>query len=112
MPIYLMGCNECGHEEDLYRSVAKMDEDLPVCCGVTMQRKIVAPMIAVDIQPYRSQIDGSMITSRSQHRAHLKQHSCIEIGNETKHLQPKPMTPPPGLKDKLIEVANQKLRNK
>ena len=35
-----------------------------------------------DIQPYKSMVDGSMITSRSQHRAHLRQHNCIEIGNE------------------------------
>lgn len=42
----------------------------------------VAPMIMPDIQPYQSMADGSMITSRSQHRAHLRQHNCIEIGNE------------------------------
>lgn len=39
-----------------------------------------------DIKPYQSMIDGSWITSRSQHRAHLKQHRCQEIGNETAHL--------------------------
>jgi hypothetical protein len=42
----------------------------------------VAPGIMPDIQPYQSMADGSMITSRSQHRAHLRQHNCIEIGNE------------------------------
>lgn len=35
-----------------------------------------------DIQPYKSMIDGSMITSRSYHRDHLKAHGCIEVGNE------------------------------
>lgn len=35
-----------------------------------------------DIQPYKSMVDGTMITSRSQHKAHLKQHGMIEIGNE------------------------------
>ena len=39
-------------------------------------------MIMPDIKPYQSMIDGSMITSRSEHRAHLKQHGCVEIGNE------------------------------
>jgi hypothetical protein len=63
-----------------------------------------------DIQPYQSQIDGSYITSRSQHRSHLKQHGCFEIGNETKYItKSAPLTPPPGLKQKLIEVANAKL---
>lgn len=35
-----------------------------------------------DIQPYKSMIDGTWITSRSQHRAHLKQHGCREVGND------------------------------
>jgi len=75
------------------------------------QMRIAAPMVQGDIQPYRSMIDGSIIESRSKHRAHLKQHGCIEIGNETKHItQSKPLKPPPGLKQTLIEVANQKLR--
>ena len=42
-----------------------------------------------DIKPYRSMIDGSLITSRSQHREHLKAHGCVEIGNETNKLQPR-----------------------
>lgn len=69
-----------------------------------------APMVMPDIQPYQSQIDGSFITSRSHHRAHLKQHGCFEVGNETKYItKSAPLTPPPGLKQKLIEVANAKL---
>lgn len=43
----------------------------------------LSAMVLPDIQPYQSMVDGSMITSRSQHRAHLKQHGCIELGNET-----------------------------
>lgn len=77
------------------------------------QIRIAAPMVQGDIRPYISQIDGSLIESRSKHRAHLKQHNCIEIGNETHHLtkQNKPLAPPPGLKQTLIEVANAKLRS-
>ena len=45
-----------------------------------------APMIMGDIQPYVSQIDGSLIASRSQHREHLRAHGCVEVGNETAHL--------------------------
>jgi hypothetical protein len=45
--------------------------------------------IMPDIQPYKSMIDGRMITSRSEHRAHLKANNCIEVGNEdpTKHVK-------------------------
>jgi hypothetical protein len=71
--------------------------------------EVNAPMVMGDIKPYRSMIDGSIIASRSTHRAHLKAHNCIEVGNETKYLKPKPMTPPPGLKQTLIAVANSKL---
>lgn len=64
-----------------------------------------------DIQPYKSMIDGSMITSRSVHRAHLKQHGCVEVGNDSSLTRPpKPIAPPPGLKDEIIRVANEKLR--
>ena len=35
-----------------------------------------------DIVPYKSMIDGKMVTSRSEHRRHLKANNCIEVGNE------------------------------
>lgn len=108
MPVYVMGC-PCGHTEEIYRSIARMDDDLPQHCGAIMQRKIVAPMVAADIQPYRSMITGEMIHSRSQHRAHLSAHGCVEVGNE-KMPEPKPLAPPPGLKETLIDVVNQKLK--
>lgn len=40
------------------------------------------PFVMDDIKPYKSMITGEMITSRSQHRTHLRQHNCIEVGNE------------------------------
>ena len=45
------------------------------------------PMVMDDIAPYRSQATGEWITSRSQHREHLKAHNCVEIGDQTHHLQ-------------------------
>ena len=47
--------------------------------------------VMLDIQPYKSMVDGSMITSRSKHREHLRQHNCIEIGNETMQNTPPPV---------------------
>ena len=47
------------------------------------------PMIMRDIQPYKSMINGQMISSRSEHRNHLKQHNCVEVGNDTSHMKPK-----------------------
>ncbi len=108
MPIYVMAC-PCGHTEEIVRTVARMDEDLPVHCGQTMTRRVVAPMVAADIAPYQSMCDGTWITSRSQHRAHLKQHGVIEMGNE-KVKAPGPLKPPPGLKQRIAEIAYEKLR--
>jgi hypothetical protein len=65
----------------------------------------VAPMIIPDILPYQSMADGSMITSRSQHRAHLRQHNCIEIGNE------KMETKPTQGKDTRREVLREQVAN-
>lgn len=47
------------------------------------------PYISSDIQPYKSMITGEMITSRSEHRAHLKKHDCIEVGNEVPKIEDK-----------------------
>jgi hypothetical protein len=35
-----------------------------------------------DIGEYTSTIDGTRITSRSQHREHIRQHDVIEVGTE------------------------------
>jgi hypothetical protein len=44
--------------------------------------ELAAPMYVRDIGEYKSPIDGTMITSRSAHRDHLKAHDVIEVGNE------------------------------
>jgi hypothetical protein len=41
-----------------------------------------APYVMSDLSEYRSVVTGEMIGSRSEHRAHLRAHGCIEVGNE------------------------------
>ena len=65
----------------------------------------LGPMVMPDIKPYKSMIDGSMITSRSVHRDHLRQHNCFEVGNE------KMESKPPVIKDTRREVMRQQLGN-
>lgn len=61
-----------------------------------------------DIAEYRSMIDGTMITSRSRHREHLRDHGCVEIGNDPSlRAQPKPLQSPPGLKDEILRAVYQ-----
>ena len=77
--------------------------------GTAPQREPRGPMVMADIKPYKSMIDGRVITSRSKHREHLRAHGCIEVGNETKYLKPKPLTSPPGLKEAIIRATDQVL---
>lgn len=49
------------------------------------------PFVMADLQPYKSMITGEQINGRRQHREHLRQHGCIEVGNERQ----KPRTPTP-----------------
>ena len=63
--------------------------------------------IIPDIQPYKSMIDGRMITSRSEHRRHLKANNCIEIGNE----DPLEHGPKPKSENKRLEVLKHQLAN-
>ena len=46
------------------------------------QESVASYYVMDDIKPYRSMVDGSIIESRSKHKAHLKQHGMVEIGNE------------------------------
>src|SRR6187399_132583 len=41
----------------------------------------VGPFILPDKQPYVSPLDGSYVTSRSQHREHMTRHGVIEAGD-------------------------------
>ena len=70
----------------------------------TTKQISTAPMIMTDIQPYKSMIDGSMITSRSHHRNHLKDHNCIEVGNEKMDSKP-----PAPVKSKTREILHAQL---
>lgn len=61
--------------------------------------------ILPDINPYQSMIDGSMITSRSTHRDHLREHGCIEVGNEQMS------STPPAKLDSRRNVLREQLAN-
>lgn len=64
-----------------------------------------APMVMPDIQPYQSMVDGSLISSRSRHREHLKQHGLIEVGNE--RLKPGADLRKTGAKEALIRSLQE-----
>lgn len=63
-------------------------------------------LIMPDIQPYRSTIDGSLIKSRSHHREHLREHGCIEVGNERPKPRQEDWSSLKGLRQELIARIN------
>jgi len=72
-----------------------------------------APMVMSDIQPYISQVDGSVIESRSKHKAHLKQHRMIELGNDVPKQHPEAKLSKQSMearKRQIAELAYAKLR--
>jgi len=92
-----MICPKCGWSESNHIETKKSDKDYYLeFWGYTLgtpeaeqawkekQEMTVreAPMVQSDIEGYISQVDGSWIDSRSKHRAHLKQHRMIELGND------------------------------
>ena len=62
-----------------------------------------------DIKPYKSMITGEMITSRAQHREHLKKHGFREVGNDSSLTRPykgMPDAAPQQRKELLIAQVN------
>lgn len=67
-------CKECG---ELFNT------ETP--CHPEDSHRNQAHYVQADIQPYESMITHEMITSRSHHRSHMRQHGVIEAGNEQKY---------------------------
>lgn len=69
-------------------------DEYPRCCDKTMAPLHVSQSqqlhyVIGDITPYKSVIDGDIISSRSHHRAHMSKHGVIEVGNEKMdHIKP------------------------
>lgn len=61
--------------------------------------------IVSDIVPYKSMVNGQMITSRSHHRNHLKQYDMIEVGNEK--LTPQAPKPLRGVKEAASRIWHE-----
>jgi hypothetical protein len=60
-----------------------------------------------DIGGYKSMADVSWISSRSQHREHLRRHNCFEVGNE----MPAPRKPVVTSREQRIKRLREQLWN-
>lgn len=82
-------CRACGDFHYL-------GEPWPCPIGVSAK----GPQVVGDLKPYRSMVTGEVIDGRKRHRDHLKANGCIEIGNDTSHMQRKSI-PLPSRKESL-----------
>ena len=64
-----------------------------------------------DITPYKSMIDGRMVTSRSEHRRHLKANNCIEVGNDDPAKHVKRNKPVDTRLERIKHMVNTRLTN-
>jgi hypothetical protein len=94
---------------DRHGMVAEFQDDELVWArpGAFDDQPAPGPQVVRDIAPYRSMIDGSVIDGRKRHRDHLRAHRCTEIGNDTSHMQRKPI-PLPSRKKILHEILADK----
>lgn len=91
--------------------VQRNGELVEVSLDYKPEPKAEVPHVIQDIKPYRSMIDGKLITSRSHHREHLRAHGCVEVGNDSSLSRGrKPPTVSPGLKEAIARNVYNKLR--
>lgn len=61
-------------------------------------------MVMRDIGEYTSTLDGTRVTTRSQHRDHMRRHDVIEVGNErVRQVEHKPV----GIRDDIRRTLHQ-----
>ena len=77
MPLYRIKCQNCGHEEDIFRKIEERNA-LPLCsCNGNFSRIISAPAVQGEIQPYISPGSGKLITSRRERMMDLRETKSI-----------------------------------
>lgn len=84
-----------GHSRSIpaiytYKGADRLNYILPEFGGTYDGVPGYAPNIMRDMEAYVSPLDGSTISSRSQHREHVLVHNVIELGNETVKPLPEP----------------------
>lgn len=82
MPLYDFRCDGCGKVSEDFRRYENRDDPAQCDCGQPLTRVWVPAQVMSDIDGYQSMVDGSWISSRSQHRDHLKRHGVRELGND------------------------------
>lgn len=79
--IYECRCELCLKTEDIVRSVADRDKDLPICCGKVMKRVISRYNVVGDLDPYLDENLGDKpvwVKSKKHRERLMKEHGVYE----------------------------------
>lgn len=76
--MYDIACKSCSRESVIFRRIAEYN-NLPACstCGGETFRKISAPAVQTDIEPFLSPASGRQITSKASLRDELARTNCF-----------------------------------
>lgn len=82
--MYDVKCDACHQLDEHIIRLADFAEPIACAwCGGECKRVLTTKLQVVpDIAPYKSILTGELIAGRRQHRDHLRDHNCIEVGNE------------------------------
>ena len=78
MPFYDFWCVNCQRSETFYHKIQDRDER-HIHCDRTMQRRITAPYIRPEIEPFVSPASGKIINSRVQRKEDMLREGAIEL---------------------------------
>lgn len=71
---------------------------------LALDKQSAGYFVMEDMKPYKSPIDGEIISSRSHHRAHMRKHGVIEVGNERLNRPATKSYQPSGIKEDLMRI--------
>lgn len=88
MPMYAYQCPSCSKRFDAFKTIANYREAEACTCGAIAEKRIVAPTILGDFQPYDCPITGRTISGRQEHKENLARHGCrVKEAGETEQYQ-------------------------
>ncbi len=84
--LYDVKCDKCGGIQEIVRTVAERDKDLPRCCGEDMHRIISRQNVHPDFEPYLDDNIASTqdnyqpvwVKSKKHRRQLMKEHGVVE----------------------------------
>ncbi len=90
MPAYECRCPKCNNTGIYRTTIARMNVDIPTCCGVKMKREIRTPIFGtVENVNYKCPATGVHLTSKKQRAEVMKRNELVEAAPVEEYRPPK-----------------------